>query len=158
MKILQICLPHLSVVTTLPWKSRKSFFYIIIHILQIIYVTSEENKYQLLYRSFSCLLTVVCASCPIVLRLGYAAGGARVLIRTCRGLLRQRLVATWAEFQHSVVYYAKDWKHVFMQTVITLYTCGHIACLTFSCHTSQPVLFRATDDNPKLALFRASDV
>jgi len=157
MKILQICLPDLSVVTTLPWKSRKSFFYIIIHILQIIYVTSEENKYQLLYRSFSCLLTVVCASC-LSTASGYAAGGTRVLIRTCRGLLRQRLVATWAEFQHSVVYYAKDWKHVFMQTVITLYACGHIACLTFSCHTSQPVLFRATDDNPKLALFRASDV
>ena len=30
-----------------------------------------------------------------------------VLIRTCCGL-RQRLVATWAECQHSVVYYATD--------------------------------------------------
>ena len=27
-----------------------------------------------------------------------------------------------------------------------------------SCHTPQPVLFRATDDNPQLALFRASSV
>ena len=44
----------------------------------------------------------------LVLRLGHATGGAaRVLIRTCCGL-RQRLVATWAEFQHSVVYYATD--------------------------------------------------
>jgi len=42
-----------------------------------------------------------------VLRLGHATGGARVLIRTCWGL-RQRLVATWAVFQHSVVYYTKD--------------------------------------------------
>jgi len=44
---------------------------------------------------------------PIVLRLGHATGGARVLIWTCCGL-RQRLVATWAEFQHSVVYCATD--------------------------------------------------
>ena len=44
----------------------------------------------------------------LVLRLGHATGGAaRVLIRTCCGL-RQRLVATWAEFQNSVVYYATD--------------------------------------------------
>jgi len=35
--------------------------------------------------------------------LGHATGGARVLIWTCWGL-RQRLVATWAEFQH----YATD--------------------------------------------------
>ena len=44
-KILQICPSHLSDVATLPWKiEKKSFFNIISHILQIIYVTSEENK------------------------------------------------------------------------------------------------------------------
>ena len=42
-----------------------------------------------------------------LLCLGHATGGASVLIRTCCGL-RQRLVATWAEFQHSVVYYTTD--------------------------------------------------
>ena len=90
MKILQICLPHLSVVTTLPWKSRKSFFNIIIHILQIIYVTSEENKYQLLYRSFSCLLTVVCASCPST------ASGVRCRRNACIDTDMSRLAATAA--------------------------------------------------------------
>jgi len=41
--------------------------------------------------------------------------------------------------------------------------CGRTLTVTLfawhsSCHTSQPVLFRATDDNPQLALFRASNV
>jgi len=45
MNNLQICPPHLSDVATLHWDiSKKSFFDIIIHILQIIYVSSEENK------------------------------------------------------------------------------------------------------------------
>jgi len=45
MNILQICLPHVSDVATLHWElQKKSFFNIIIHILQIIYVSSEENK------------------------------------------------------------------------------------------------------------------
>jgi len=41
----------------------------------------------------------------------------------------------------------KDWKHVLMQKVVTLNTL--LAC----CQTSQPVLFRATDENPQLLLF-----
>jgi len=45
MNILQICPPHLSGVATLLWEiQKKSFFNIIIHIFQIIYITSEENK------------------------------------------------------------------------------------------------------------------
>ena len=41
----QICPHHLSNVVSLPWEiQKKSFFNIIIHILQIIYVTLEENK------------------------------------------------------------------------------------------------------------------
>jgi len=43
-KILHTCLPHLSDVATLPWEVQKKSFNIIIHILQIIYVCSEENK------------------------------------------------------------------------------------------------------------------
>jgi len=44
MNTLHICPPHLSDVTTLPWEIQKSLFNIIIHIFQIIYVSSEENK------------------------------------------------------------------------------------------------------------------
>jgi len=35
---------HLSDAATLPWEIQKATFNIIIHILQIIDVTSEENK------------------------------------------------------------------------------------------------------------------
>ena len=65
--------------------------------------------------------------------------------------LRKRLlVATWAEFQHSVVnavdQWQKDWKHVSVQKVVTLNICCNVACLTFHLpHIAQPVLFRATN-------------
>ena len=58
------------------------------------------------------LFTYCCLVLPIIclaleLRLGNATGGARVLIWTRWGL-RWQLVATWADFQHSMVYYATN--------------------------------------------------
>ena len=45
MNSLQISLPHLSDVVTSLWEIHKSYFFsIVIHILQIIYISSEENK------------------------------------------------------------------------------------------------------------------
>jgi len=45
MNTLQICPPYMSDVATFPSESpKKSFVNIIIHILQIIYVTSEETN------------------------------------------------------------------------------------------------------------------
>ena len=44
MNTLQICPPHLSDVVLYLGKSKSHFFNIIIHILQIINVISEENK------------------------------------------------------------------------------------------------------------------
>ena len=57
------------------------------------------------------MLPIIIICIALVLRLEQVKGGARVLIRTCCGL-GQRLVATWDEFHHSVVYYATDqcWK------------------------------------------------
>jgi len=90
---------------------------------------------QLWLCTYCCLvLPIICIA--LVLRLGHTTGGARVLIWTCWGLW-QRLVATWAEFQHRVMYYATD------QCRKKLEACfngegGHsehvlydIACLTF---------------------------
>ena len=51
------------------------------------------------------MFLIICIA--LVLRLRHATGGARVLIRSCWGM-RQLLLAIWAEFQHSVVYYATD--------------------------------------------------
>ena len=50
--------------------------------------------------------------------------------------LTQRLVATWAEFQHSLMYntidqHRKDWKNAPMQKMVTKNTYCDIACLTF---------------------------
>jgi len=44
MNTLQICPPHLSDVATLPWEIQKSFFDIIVHILQSNYVSSEKTS------------------------------------------------------------------------------------------------------------------
>ena len=52
----------------------------------------------------------------------------------------------------------KDWKHVSVQRVVTLNICSNFACLNSICHTSQPYLFRATNDNPQPAFFRATNV
>jgi len=66
---------------------KKSFFNIIIHIRQIIYVSSEKKQIatvvlQLQLFTYCCLvLPVICIA--LVLRLGHATGGARVLIWTC---------------------------------------------------------------------------
>jgi len=66
---------------------KKSFFNIIIHIRQIIYVSSEKKQIatvvlQLQLLTYCCLvLPVICIA--LVLRLGHATGGARVLIWTC---------------------------------------------------------------------------
>ena len=51
------------------------------------------------------MLPIICIA--LVLHLGHATGGTHVLIWTCWGL-RPRLVATWAEFLHSVMHYATD--------------------------------------------------
>ena len=77
------------------------------------------------------MLPIICIA--LVLRLGHATGGVRVLIRTCWGL-RQRLVTPWAEFQHSVAYYATD--QCRQRTCITAEgghwnTCCDTVCLTF---------------------------
>jgi len=67
--------------------------------------------------------------------------------------LQKRLVATWAEFQQSMVDDTvdrgeKDWKHVSMQKVVTLNICCNVACLTF--HLPH-ILFRTTNANPQPA-------
>ena len=94
------------------------------------------------------------------------ASGAccRRSVWACWGL-RQQLVATWAEFQHSMVYCAtdqfrKDWKHHACINAERGHWTLAVTLLAWhsNCHTSQPVLSRATDVNPQLSLFRAFNV
>jgi len=116
--------------------SKKSFF-------NIIHIPGTSNYLRYLRRKQnSNCCTAALAVCLLLFSVSYylhspstASGhatGAHVLIWTRWGL-RQRLVATWAEFQHSVattmwlIDVEKDCKHVLMQKVVTLNT----ACLTF---------------------------
>jgi len=81
------------------------------------------------------MLPVICIA--LVLRLGHAAGGARVLIWTC-WVLRQRLVATWAEFQHSVVYYVTEQCRKRLEACINAKG-GHSEDLLWHCLPEIPV-------------------
>jgi len=107
------------------------------------------------------VLPIICIA--LVLRLGHATEGACVLIWTCLDL-RQRLIATWAEFQHSVVYYcANDQCRKRLEACINAEG-GHSEHLLWHYLPDIPVathhnrFFSVTDDNPQLALFRASNV
>jgi len=105
---LQICPPHLSDVATLPWEIQKSHF----STLLFIYFRVAQKKtssncssaalavYLLLFSTSSYLHSPSTA-------LGHATGGACALIWACWGS-RQWLVAMWAEFQHSMVYYVTE--------------------------------------------------
>ena len=94
-----------------------------------------------MYCSFR-LFTYCCLALPIicialVLHLGHATGGVRVLIWMHWGL-RPRLVATWAEFQHSVVYYATEWCRKRLKSCINAEG-GHFEHLLWHCLPDIPV-------------------
>ena len=86
MNTLQISAPHQSDVATLPWEIQKSHF----STLLFIYVRSFTSP-QKKTNSNSCtadlavylLLSLPIICIAVVLRLGHATGGARVLIWTC---------------------------------------------------------------------------
>ena len=113
MSILQICPPHLQDVATLPLEIQKSHFSPLLFIYFRLFTLAQKKTSSncctaaldvyLLLLSASYYLQKIYYSPSTA--SGHATGGARVLMWTCWGL-RQRLVATWAEFQHSVVYYA----------------------------------------------------
>ena len=136
---------HLTDLSSLPVRCdrftlrnpKKSFFNIIINIFKSIYVLQKKTNSSCCTAALAVylllLLPIICIA--LVLRLGHATGGARVLIRTCWNLL-QWLLATWAEFQHSVVYYATN------QCLKRLEACnagGHSEHLLWHCLPDIPV-------------------
>ena len=52
----------------------------------------------------------------------------------------------------------KHWKHASMQKVTTLNTCCDVACVTFQLPHITTGSLRATNANPQLALFRATNI
>ena len=114
MNILQIFPPHLSDVATLPCEIQKS------HVSTLLFIYFRLFTLALKKTNSNCC-TAVLAVYLLLFSASYylhspstasgthyrRTGGARVLVWTCCGLW-QRLVATWAEFQHCVVYYVTD--------------------------------------------------
>ena len=145
---------------------KKSFSNRIIHTYFRYF--SEENKSQLLY----CKLAVYnLFSASYYLHSLIIASGAHYRRSSCiqyqsairtscsSGLLGRALNfsrAWWCDWP--LTSGKKNWKHAFVQKVVTLNNCCDVACLTFSCHTSQPVIFRATYASPQPALFRATNI
>ena len=138
MNTLQICPPYLSDVATFQKSHFSTLLFIYFTLFMLPQKKTNSNCCTEALRVYLLLF-----SASYYLHSPSTASGARyrrsacidILIWTCWGLW-QWLVATWAEFQHSVVYCAteqcrKDWKHVLTQKVVTLNTCCDTACLTF---------------------------
>ena len=128
---------------TLPWHTKKSFFNSIIHILQIIYVISEENK--LILRCPPHLKSVAPLPCKNCTNFSFFSFFTRIDYRVpirYTDKLRKRLVVIWAEFQQSVVDDAVDhWQ----KKTRSMYPCRRWSLWTFAvmlltwhsiCHTS----------------------
>jgi len=110
MNTLQICPPHLSHVATLPWEIQQSHYSTLLFIYFRLFTSAQKKTSSNCCTAALTVYLLFSASYylhSLVLHLGHATGGARVLMWTCWAL-HQRLVVTWAEFQHSVVYYATD--------------------------------------------------
>jgi len=118
---------------------QKIIFNNIIHILQIIYVTSEETNSNCCTAALAVYLLLFSASsylhCPST-----ASGACYRRSSTCidMDMLRHAVVACcdmgWISAQHGtmrLISVEKDWKNVSMQKVVTLNACCDIACLTF---------------------------
>jgi len=109
---------------------KKSFFNIIIHILQIIYITSEQNFSNCCTAALAVYLLLFSAS--YYLHSPGTASGAHYRRCACiDGLLRHGLNFSSAWCTVRLISVEKDWKHVLSQKVVTLNTCCDIACLAF---------------------------
>ena len=108
MTTLQICPPYLSDVATLPWEIQKSNF-------QHYYsYTSHYLCYQKKTNSNCC--TAALAVYLLLFNVSYYLHSPSTASWACyrrsacidMDVLRQRLVVTLVEFQHSMVYYVTD--------------------------------------------------
>jgi len=100
------------------------------------------------------MFLIICRA--LVLHLGHATGEAHVLIWTRWGLW-QRLVATWAECQYSMVYCVTDqcWKRLETCTNGEGGHCCDIACLTFQLPHITTGSFRSHRRQPTTGCFQS---
>ena len=153
--------PHLHTVATLPWEIQKfTFQQYYSFILQIIDVISKENKWLLHYPLH--LKNVAPLPCKICTNSSSFSffHVYQVLIRYTDKLrngsvlLRYGLNFSTAWWTIQLISGDKDWKHVSVQKW-SLWTFAVTLLAWHSiCHTSQPVLFRATNANPQPAFLQ----
>ena len=145
MSNLQICPPYLSDVATLLWEIQKSHFSTLLFIyFRLFPLAQKKTSSNCCSAALAIYSLLSSASCYLhSASLGHATGGSRVLLWTCWGV-QQRLVATWAEFQHSVVYYVTEQLRKRLKACINAER-GHSEHLLWHClpdipvATSQPV-------------------
>jgi len=136
MNTLQICPPHLSHVATLPWEIQKSHFSTLLFIFfRLFTLASKKTSSNCCTAAWAVYLLLFIASYylhTLVLCPGHATEGARM------DMLRQRLVATWAEFQHCVVYYVTEQCRKRLEECINAER-GHSEHLLWHCLPDIPV-------------------
>jgi len=167
MKILQISPLHLSDVATLSSEIQKSHFSTLLFIYFILF-TIAQKKTSSNCCSAALAVYLLLFSASYYLHSPSTASGARYRRSACIDMNVLRLAAAaccdvdWISAQR-VVLYATDQSRKRLEACINAER-GHPEHLLWHCLpnipvvTSQPVLFRATDDNPQMALFRASNV
>jgi len=139
MNNLQICPPYLSDVATLLWEIQKSHFSTLLFIyFRLFPLAQKKTSSNCCSAALAIYSLLSSASCYLhSASLGNATGGARVLLWACWGL-QQRLVATWAEFQHSVVYYVTGQLRKRLKACINAER-GHSEHLLWHCLPDIPV-------------------
>ena len=165
-EILQICPPHLSHVATLPWEIQKCHFSTLLFIyFRLFTLLQKKTNSNCCTAALAVYLLLFNAS--YYLHSPSTASGARYRRSACIDMDMLRLAAAascdvgW--ISASVVYCAPD------QCRKRLEACIHAEggqsehflwhCLPdIPVATSQPVLFKATNNNPQMALFRASGI
>ena len=154
-----ICPPHLCTVTTLPWEIPKSQQYYS-HILQIIYIISEDNRMLLPYPSH--LKNVKALPCKMHKFFKFFNFFSRVSSTNpqCGRVVEASCCDKgWISAERGG---RCSWSVA--KKTGSMYRCRRWSLWTFTvtllvwhsiCHTSQLVLFRATNANPQPALFQS---
>ena len=159
MNILHICPPHLAGVATLPWEIQKSFLTLLFIHFRLLTLAEKKTNSNCCTAALAVYLLLVSAS--YYLHSPSTSSGAHYRWNAYIDTDMLRIAAAaccdmgWISAQRGVLCdwsVSKDWKHVLIQKMVTLNTCYDIILLAWhsSCHTLQPVLFRATDYNAQV--------
>ena len=161
MNSLLIWPPHLSDVATLPWEI-KSFSALLFTYFRLFTLPRKKTNSNCCTAASAVYLLLF--SAYYYMHSPSTASGARYRRSAYIDMDTLRLAAAaccnqgWISAQRGVLC---DWS-VSKKLEACVNKCWTLTVTLLawhsSCHTPQPVLFRATDDNPRPALFRASNV